>query len=69
VTAAARQRARRARQRDGKILLHVEADEVALTEALISGGFLDPAHVDDRDRIAAAVERLLAVVTRDDPRF
>lgn len=62
---AARQRRRRERMRDGKIVLTVEADEVALTEALVVGGFLDPAHVDDRARIAAAVERLLGVVTRD----
>ena len=46
-------------------MLLVEADEVALTEALLAGGFLDPADIDDRDQVERAVERLLDAVTRD----
>ena len=61
-SAAARQRAHRARQREGKIMLMIEANEVDLTEALLAGGFLDPAHAEDRARIEAATERMLAVL-------
>ena len=56
----------------GRIMLHnIGADEVALTEALLAGGFLDPAHVDDRERIERAVERLLEALTsaHDGARF
>jgi hypothetical protein len=57
--AASRQRAHRERQREGKIVLSVTVDEVALCEALVSGGFLDPVNADNRAEIEAAVERLL----------
>jgi hypothetical protein len=61
-TTAARQRLHRQRERAGLAVLRVEVDEIALTEKLIEGSFLDPADADDRARIEAATERLLAVL-------
>jgi hypothetical protein len=71
MSSAARQQRHRARERRGKVVLHIEADEVELIEALLIGGFLDPAHIDDRGRVERAVERLLLVLTsiHDGARF
>ena len=67
---AIRQRRHRARQRDGKIVIMVEADEVALTEQLVVAGFLPAADMDNRAAVKAALERVIAIwaqdVTRND---
>jgi hypothetical protein len=65
--AAQRQARRRARQREGRILLAIEADEAALVEALIAAGVLEPCLSDDKRAIATATARLLQLITRDNP--
>lgn len=69
-SSASRLRLFRARQRDGKIVLPIEVDEVPFTEMLVTGGWLDPAHVDDRDAMARAAARLLrALIEENETRF
>jgi hypothetical protein len=58
-TAAARQRARRRRQRLGLVQLLVEVDEVALAEALIDAGDLQAHEAEDRGSLARGLGRLL----------
>jgi hypothetical protein len=57
-----RMREYRRREREGRGCLTIEADLQALSAALIDGGFLDERHCDDRDKIAEATERALAVL-------
>jgi hypothetical protein len=60
--AADRQRHYRQRQNAGKIILHVEVDEIETTQALIDGGFLHADAADDKRAIAAAIERVIAML-------
>jgi hypothetical protein len=60
--AAQRQARRRQRRRNGRVLLVVEADEVALIEALIAAQLLDPLQADDKAALKVATERLLQLV-------
>jgi hypothetical protein len=61
-TAADRQRARRQRLANGKIQLTIEADEVALVEALVEARLLEPVVDHDRRAIEAATQKLLGWV-------
>jgi hypothetical protein len=58
----ARHRARRAR---GKVLLHIEIDELAVTEVLARAQLLDSLQDHGRDDLGRAVERLLELLARD----
>lgn len=60
-TGAERQRRHRARARAGRVVIPVEADDVALAEALIAAGFLSPGRADDREALAEATARVLDV--------
>jgi hypothetical protein len=60
-----RVRKHRARRRAGKVSLSIEADEVALLEFLAQARLLDPLQDHDRDALARAVERLLALMTAE----
>lgn len=62
--AAARQRARRARQACGLIVLRVEVDEVETEEWLIAAGHLQRCHADDRTKVAAALGRCIRALVR-----
>jgi hypothetical protein len=59
---ADRQRVYRARQNAGKIVLHIEVDEVETVAALVDGGFLDANAADDKRAIADAIERVIAML-------
>ena len=62
-----KQRAYRARQRDGRIVLHVVVEEVPLIESLIGAGFLSPAQQDDRKALEEGLARVVELwVTRND---
>jgi hypothetical protein len=50
----------RARQRRGLVVLPIEVDEVALAFALERAGLLSE-DVDDRDNLARALEKLVAL--------
>ena len=63
--AALRQRLHRARERNGKIVLRIEADEVGLTEALITAKLLDPLVDHDRAAVEAAAARMLELIIAD----
>lgn len=60
MSAAARQRRRRARQRDGLTCLRVVVDPVNLAATLIAARYLSPCVDDDNEALARAVERMLA---------
>ncbi|MFK4725846.1 hypothetical protein ABIE89_006946 [Bradyrhizobium niftali] len=64
-TAAERQRTHRQRQAAGKIVLPVEVDEVAITEALISAGLLSQQDLDDPRRVAAALAAVVSTWCRN----
>jgi hypothetical protein len=55
MTCAERVRRHRQRQRDGRVVLCVEAEEVALIEKLIVARLLDPTLADDPQQVIAAV--------------
>lgn len=57
--ASQRQRRHRDRQRAGKVVLTVEVSEVSLVEQLVLSGFLQPAEIDDRETVRAALERVV----------
>lgn len=65
-SSAARMKVLRERQRNGRIPLQITVDEVGLVEALIGTGFLHASDADDRRALAAAVERVLAVLIESD---
>jgi hypothetical protein len=67
MTCAERVRRHRQRQRDGRVVLCVEAEEVALIDKLIVARLLDPTMADDPQQVVAAVTRLLEIFSRDDP--
>jgi hypothetical protein len=56
MTAAERQRRRRRRLRDGKIIVRVELDEVEAEEQLAAAGLLDPQRDHGRDEIERALD-------------
>lgn len=47
----------------GRIVLRIEADDVALPQTLIALGYLDPAREDDRAAIAEAAATALRRLT------
>jgi hypothetical protein len=63
--AALRQRLRRARQKNGEVVLQIAVNEIALTEVLSAANLLPPSTDHDRPQIQAAVERLLALMIAD----
>lgn len=68
-TARERQRARRARMAAGRRCLKIEVDVVGLSEALIAADMLDPQWDCDWDKLAAAIEHVLAkLLSRVTPR-
>jgi hypothetical protein len=67
MTCAERVRRHRQRQRDGRVVLCIEAEEVALIDKLIVALLLDPTMADDPQQVVAAVTRLLEIFSRDDP--
>jgi hypothetical protein len=56
-TPAHRQAAYRRRQRDGRCVLLVEVDEVALEVLLVRAGLLSPGVEHDREALSAALAR------------
>ena len=60
MTAALRQRRHRDRDRDGKIVLHVEVDHVALYEVLLAAGFIN-GNGDDRAALTAGLQRAVDI--------
>ena len=56
---AARQKIYTQRRRAGRIIVSVEVDEQALTDALVTARLLSPLAVDDRVAIAHATEQLI----------
>jgi hypothetical protein len=54
--------------RQGKLLLRIVVDEVALTEVLVAANLLSPSITHDRPQIQAAVERLLALIIAEGKR-
>jgi hypothetical protein len=67
MTCADRVRRHRQRQRDGRVVLCIEAEEVALIDKLIVARLLDPTMADDPQQVVAAVTRLLEIFSRDGP--
>jgi hypothetical protein len=69
-SSAIRQRRYRDRQRGGRVVLTVEVDEVALSEALLAAGFISPEHADDRQALETALEYVVHLwVTRNGAGF
>jgi hypothetical protein len=62
MTAADRQRRRRRRLREGRIVARVELDEVEATDALVAAGLLDPNLADDPAAIEQALDAAEVVV-------
>jgi hypothetical protein len=60
--AAVRQRARRQRLANGKILLLVEADETKLVELLVASKLIDPMVDHGRSEIERATGKLLELI-------
>ena len=67
MTCAERVRRHRQRQRDGRVVLCIEAEEVALIDKLIVARLLDPTMAGDPQQVVAAVTRLLEIFSRDGP--
>jgi hypothetical protein len=62
---AASQKAYRARQEAGLMVLQVRVHDVAVPEMLAQAGLLQPNEIDDRKAAARAVERLIETIIRD----
>jgi hypothetical protein len=61
-----RQRAHRARERQGKITLPVDVDEVALACALVDAGLIAVDEQEDRRKLAAALSRMVEIILTAD---
>jgi hypothetical protein len=66
VSSTNRVREHRARERAGKVLLHLEVDEVDVTELLVRHGLLPPRRDCDRTELAAALSTLIRRLTDAD---
>lgn len=64
--AAARQRLYRQREANGKLVLSVEVSEADLCTALVDGGFISTNDQDDREKLQAALSRLIEIVLTAD---
>lgn len=62
MTAAARQRRRRARIRDGLRVFRIEASQFDLADALVTAGWLKGWDADDRAKVEAALGRAVAAM-------
>jgi hypothetical protein len=63
---ADRQRHYRQRQSAGKIIVHIEIDEVPTVDALVSAGFLRADDCDNKPAIAAAIQRVIEALVAGD---
>ena len=63
---ADRQRHYRQRQSAGKIILHIEVDDVEVPAALLLPGFLSADACDDRQAIAAAIQQVIEALVAGD---
>ncbi len=64
-SAAARMKAYRRREATGKIPLRIEVSEVDVTELLIEANMLQRLDIEDHDKIARGIERLLVALCVD----
>ena len=62
IPAADRARRYRQRQSNGRIMITIEIDDVTVPAALVTAGFLAADACDDRQAIAAAIERVIEVL-------
>lgn len=58
------QRTYRQRVSAGKIVVHIEIDEVETVAALVAEGLLEANAADDKRAIAAAIEKVIAMLVR-----
>jgi hypothetical protein len=63
---ADRQKSYRQRRDRGEIVLPITISDVAVCEALVAAGFLDPMHKDDRQALARAIERVIETLALRD---
>jgi hypothetical protein len=66
-SAADRQRRHRDRERSGLIVLPVVVDEADLAAALLNGGYIQVHEQDDRQKLTAALSRVIALLAVDVP--
>ena len=59
------QRRLRERQRNGRISLRIDVDEIDLPHALVEAGLLDDRNVESKAAIACAIEALLREWSRE----
>jgi hypothetical protein len=67
MTAADRKRKQRSLEGAGLIELTVTVDEVSLLVGLVDAGFLTVNEQDDRDKVAAALSRVIEIITANLP--
>jgi hypothetical protein len=67
MTAADRKRKQRCLEDQGLIELTITVDEASLWVALVDARFLDPNDQDDREKVAAALEKVIRIITADLP--
>jgi hypothetical protein len=61
-----RKRAQRTRERQGRIVVRVEADEAALCTALVDGGFISVNDQIDKQKLNAALSRVIEIILTAD---
>ena len=65
MSGAARQRRRRDRERDGRVVWPIEVDDDATVAALIAAGFLTEDEARDRRACAMALARVVRIWTEE----
>ncbi len=65
-TAAIRAKRYRQRQRDGMIVLALQANEALLVDALVAMKLLKPEHIDNRLAIEHATQKMLDIFVKDE---
>jgi len=66
-SSTARKRKQRGLEDAGLIELTVTVDEVSLLVGLVDAGFITVNEQDDRDKVAAALEKVIEIITTDLP--
>ena len=61
-SAAERMRSYRFRLAGGRVMFHLQLDEVDTAQMLIAGGLLAETDADDRDKIAHALEQQIGIL-------